>query len=662
MKTTIAAVAVLCAGTAALGEEPKSFDAAAAFGARPSVSGMTLSPDGKAVAYRAPIQGAGSALYTLSLAEGARPKLVLAVDGKPERLGHCFWVANDRLVCYVLANLMDPAYGVMAFSRVIAVNSDGTNIKLLSNRDTAHTVGVQTNGGWIIDSLPAEDGAVLMTRVYLPENHIGSHLGNDARGLAVDRIDTRTLAAKHFEPAREDAETYITDGRGAVRIIGLGQRIGASTTLQWSDVTEYLYRASGSADWHKLSEYNSPARVGFEPEAVDPERNVAIGFKKLDGRMAAYAVSLDGTLTEQLLYANPNVDVDRLMRIGRQGRVVGVSYATDRRYSVYFDPQIKQLVASLGKALPQQPIVEVVDSSNDENILLIFAGSDSDPGVYYLFDKKSRRLQTFLVVRSELEGVKLANVKPITYPAADGVMVPAYLTLPPGVTTAKGLPAIVLPHGGPEARDQWGFDWLSQFYASRGFVVLQPEFRGSAGYGDAWFQQNGFKSWKTAIGDVLAAGHWLVDQGVADPQKIGILGWSYGGYAALQSAVVEPGFFKAVVAIAPVTDLAALKEEARRWSYYLIQAGRVGDGPHLREGSPLQNADKIKVPVLLFHAAMDRNVSIEESKSMAKRMKEVGARCELVTWDNLDHQLDDSDARALMLRKSETFLRQAFGT
>ena len=110
----------------------------------------------------------------------------------------------------------------------------------------------------------------------------------------------------------------------------------------------------------------------------------------------------------------------------------------------------------------------------------------------------------------------------------------------------------------------WGFNWLVQFYAARGFAVLQPNFRGSAGYGDAWLVNNGFKSWPIAIGDVLAAGHWLVSQGIADPAKIAIVGWSYGGYAALQSAVVEPGFFKAVVAIAPVTDLAALKERVAR--------------------------------------------------------------------------------------------------
>jgi dipeptidyl aminopeptidase/acylaminoacyl peptidase len=660
MKKLQALLAVLYTCAPALGEESKSFDAAAAFGARPSVSGMTLAPDGRSVAYLTPLPGQGSVLYTLSLGEGAKPKAAMSADGKPERLGHCSWVANDRLACHVYANLKDPTFGVMPVSRLLAVNADGTNQKLLSKRDSFYAHGVQLGGGAIIDSLPAENGAVLMTRVYVGDDRTGTRFGSGARGVGVDHIDTRTLDARRLEPPREDVVEYISDGRGAVRIVGLEQRVGASTTTQSNGVTDYLYREPGSQDWHKLSEYNSLERAGFNPYAVDPEHNVAYGLKKTDGRLAAYSVSLDGTLTEQLVYANPDVDVVGFERIGRQNRVVGALYITDRRHAFYFDPQIKQLLASLGRALPQHQL-NVVDSSADENTLLIFAGSDSDPGVYYLFDKKARRLETFLVARGELEGVKLATVQSISYPAADGVMIPAYLTLPPGVTSAKGLPAIVLPHGGPSARDVWGFDWLSQFYASRGFVVLQPEFRGSFGYGDAWFQQNGFKSWKVAIGDVLAAGHWLVAQGMADPQKLGILGWSYGGYAALQSAVVEPGLFKAAVAIAPVTDLAMAKEEFRRTTGYNETSAFIGDGPHVREGSPLQNAARIKAPVLLFHAALDRNVSIEESKSMAERMKAVGGRCELVTWDDLDHYLDDSSARALMLRKSEAFLRQGFG-
>ncbi len=657
MKRIVALLAALSTCAPAMGGESRSFDAAAAFGARPSVFGMRLSPDGRSVAYLAPTQGQGSALFTLSLAPGAKPRPAVAVDGKPDRLGNCSWVANDRLACYAYGVAKNPNLGILPYSRLVAVNADGTNIRMLSRRDTAYIRAIQLNGGGIIDSLPAEDGAVLMTRTYVPDESTGRRVGSSDEGMGVDRIDTRTLAVKRVEAPRADAVEYISDGRGAVRIIGLSKTVSA----QGDAVIEYRYRAPDSRDWEKLSEYNSLERTGFAPYAVDPARNVAIGFKKTDGRLAAYSVSLDGTLAEQLLYANSAVDVDGLVRIGRQRRVVGVSYATERRHTVYFDPEVKQLLASLARALPQQPILEVVDSSVDENTMLIFAGSDSDPGGYYLFDKKAHRLQAFLGVRDELDGVKLASVQAISYPAADGVMVPAYLTLPPGVTSAKGLPAIVLPHGGPTARDEWGFDWLSQFYASRGFVVLQPEFRGSFGYGDAWFQQNGFKSWRVAIGDVLDAGHWLVAQGIADPQKLGIVGWSYGGYAALQSAVVEPALFKAVVAIAPVTDLAAAKEEWRGLGVYHDVDTFIGNGPHVREGSPLQHADRIKAPVLLFHGAMDRNVSVEESKRMAERLKAAGGNCELVTWDDLDHQLDDSSARTLMLRKSEALLRKGFG-
>jgi dipeptidyl aminopeptidase/acylaminoacyl peptidase len=278
-----------------------------------------------------------------------------------------------------------------------------------------------------------------------------------------------------------------------------------------------------------------------------------------------------------------------------------------------------------------------------------------------LFDRKARQLEAFLVVRNELEGVKLATVKPVTYPAADGTLVPGYLTLPPGVESATGLPAIVLPHGGPGARDEWGFDWLSQYYASRGFAVLQPNFRGSAGYGDAWFQQNGFRSWRIAIGDVLDAGRWLISQGIADPAKLGIVGWSYGGYAALQSAVTDSSVFKAVVAIAPVTDLQALKDGHRDWSDYYLINDYVGDGPHVRAGSPADNADKIKVPVLLFHGVLDRNVPIDQSRRMAASLESAHVSHELVTWDDLDHYLEDSAARAEMLRKSDAFLRQSMG-
>jgi dipeptidyl aminopeptidase/acylaminoacyl peptidase len=650
---TILALVSLC--PVAFAQAPKAFDAAAAFGARPSVTDLRLSPDALTVSYITPTQGQGSALSTLSLAEGAKPRIALEAGGDPERIEWCRWVSNERLVCQVYAIIKDPV-GLLGYTRLVAVNADGSNLRMLSRRDDAYAHNVAFGGGDVIDWLPGEDDTVLMTRAYVPNDRTDSHFGSREEGLGVDRVDTRNLSVKRVEAPKPDAAGYITDGRGTVRIMATTSFVN----YQASSVYAFLYRLPGLQEWHKLSDYDFTNHVGFHPVAVDPDLNVAYGFKKKDGRSAVYSVLLDGSLREQLVYANPDVDVDRVKLIGRRGHVVGASYATEIRHSIYFAPEVQQTLASLARALPQQ-LLEVVDSSGDDNKMLIYAGRDTDPGVYYIFDRQARRLQTFLVVRDQLEGVKLAEVKPISYPAGDGAMVPGYLTLPPGVQNPKGLPAIVLPHGGPSARDVWGFDWLSQFYASRGYVVLQPNFRGSSGYGDAWFEKNGFQSWRIAIGDVLAAGHWLVSQGIADPARLGIVGWSYGGYAALQSAVVEPALFKAVVAIAPVTDLPLLKEEHRRWSDFELVSRTVGDGAQTHEGSPLEHADGIKAPVLMFHGGMDRNVNIEQSQRMAARLTAVGGKCELVTWDNLDHQLEDSGARAQMLRKSDAFLRQAFG-
>ena len=292
--------------------------------------------------------------------------------------------------------------------------------------------------------------------------------------------------------------------------------------------------------------------------------------------------------------------------------------------------------------------------------VLIFAGADNDPGRYFVFDKRAKNLAEILLVRPELENRKLANVKPISVTEADGTVIPAYLTTPPG-KEAKNLPAVVLPHGGPASRDEWGFDWLAQYLAARGYAVLQPEYRGSAGFGDAWMMENGFKNWKTSIGDVTASAHWLVSQGIAEPNRIAIVGWSYGGYAALQSAVAEPGLFKAVVAIAPVTDLALLKEESRNYTNWQIVADYVGAGPNVAQGSPLRHVSAIKAPVLLVHGDMDQNVAIEQSEKMDAALRAAGVQVQFLRYQGLDHQLDDSAARKEMLTKIGQLLEKTIG-
>jgi dipeptidyl aminopeptidase/acylaminoacyl peptidase len=238
--------------------------------------------------------------------------------------------------------------------------------------------------------------------------------------------------------------------------------------------------------------------------------------------------------------------------------------------------------------------------------------------------------------------------------------VPAYLTLPPG-STGRGLPAVILPHGGPGARDTWDFDWLAQYLANQGYAVLQANYRGSAGYGDKWLQQNTFRSWRISIGDITAGARWLAAQGIADPNRMAILGWSYGGYAALQSAATEPGLFKAVVAIAPVTDLQQAKDDYRNYTSATNAAEEIGTGPHVAEGSPLRHVDAITAPVLLFHGDRDLNVNVVHSRRMNDALRGAGKSSELMVFPGLEHDLADSQARVRMLTRIGTFLSQNLG-
>ncbi|HEY6455918.1 MAG TPA: alpha/beta fold hydrolase [Steroidobacteraceae bacterium] len=658
--TVVCALALLAGAPYLHAAAPPPFDAAAAFGVRADVTALRLSPDGQSVAFVSPYQGQGSVASTMSLAPGAKPQVALLTDGKPFRVRGCNWVSNARLICTVFGVVPDPRviHGFLPITRMLAVNSDGTKPQQLSTPMTSYTRGYLLRDGAVIDWVPGQDGSVLVARNYLPDDRRESHVSKDLKGLGVDLLDTNTLAVKHVITARPDAYDYISDGYGTVRIVAERNRRGRGADR--GDYT-FLYRMQGSDQWHELSTYNYVNRSGFLPIAVDRDLNIAYGWKKLDGRIALYSMSLGASPQEKLVFARPDVDLASLIRVGRHERVVGVVYDTDVRNYEYFQDAVGQMLSAVHKALPQKPLLRVVDASLDESKLLIFAGSDTDPGAYYILDRNTHALQTFLVAREALEDTKLAQVKALVYPAADGQKIPGYLTLPPGVENPRGLPAIVLPHGNPNRRDDWGFDWLAQFYAARGYVVLQPNYRGSRGYGDDWFEQNGFKSWNIAVGDIVAAGRWLVSEGIADPSKLGIVGWSYGGYAALQSVAIDPAVFKAIVAIAPITDLAAFKDERRHWSNYDNLSDIVGDGPSVRDGSPITHASQFKQPVLIFHGTADRQVAVVESERMADALKAAGVRSELVTFQDLDDRLEDSAARTDMLRQSDAFLRRSFG-
>jgi dipeptidyl aminopeptidase/acylaminoacyl peptidase len=629
--------------------------AARQFGARDNVTGVTISPDGKALAVIQPTAGRGAVLSIIHLDDGKGLKPILRTSGNPERLRYCRWSTNTRLVCglYVIDQIGASFYG---FTRLFAINADGSEQKLLSARGNDYSLGVALGGGNVIDWLGEKgDGGVLMQRYVIPEMSTGHLVAETREGLAVERVDTRTLERKTVETPRSGVVGYLTDGHGIVRIMA---RKPTTTLGQSAGRYDFLYRRKNSREWLPLTTVTTSGgrAIGFEPQAVDPDLDIVYGLDSTGGRVGVYSIALDGSMTRKLVFERPDADVDELVQVGRQDRVVGASWVTDKRETAMFDPPLKQFAASLSKALPGAPLTSFVDASADEQKLVMVAKADTDPGRFYLFDKTTKKLAEILPIRPQLASVKLAPVGSISFPAADGTLVPGYLTLPPG-STGKNLPAIVLPHGGPWARDEWNFDWLPQFFANRGFAVLQPNYRGSTGYGDSWFQQNGFRSWKTAVGDIDDGGRWLVKQGIADGGKLAIVGWSYGGYAALQSGAVEPSLFKAIVAVAPVTDFEMLRDEWKGDSTPASLDQTFGNAAVAEAGSPARHADRFAAPVLIFHGDRDQNVSIRESRLMAARLKGAGKPVQFVEYDGLDHQLDDDAARTDLLDKADMFLR-----
>lgn len=628
-------------------------DNSAYFGVRESVQHMSMSPDGTQLAFIQPSKGQSSVLLVAGV-DGGVPKAILKSDGEPWRLTWCGWASNSRLVCELFGIADDATIGhPIALSRLVAVNSDGTVIKQLGQRSIVGTYGFSQFDGEVVGWPASDDGQVVMTRQYREEMQTNTRMANKDVGLGVDLVDTTSLKSSRIESPRIDATGYIADGDGVVRIIQTSSVDGQGLL---KGVTHYYYRSPNSRDWKPFSRVTT-GDGGLVPVAIDSEKNIAYAFRDKDGRKAIFTVGLGDAIAENLLLAHDKVDVTRITRFGRSGRVIGAQYVTDKREFVLFDDEYKNLAARLGKALPGLPLVHFVDASRDETRLLLFAGSDADPGRYYVYNKTSKKLNEVALVRPELETKATAKVSPISYPAADGSLIPGYLTLPPG-SDGKGLPAIVMPHGGPSARDEWGFDWWAQYYAAQGYAVLQPNFRGSAGYGDDWYVDNGFKSWRIAVGDVNDAGKWLISQGIAVPSKLAIVGWSYGGYAALQSGALDPNLFKAVVAIAPVTDLKLLIDQSKRYTNSKLVAEFVGSGEHLASGSPVQQVAGLKSPILMFSGDKDLNVDIAHARAMEVAARKAGKMVELITYKGLDHQLDDSAARIDMLQKSDAFLKR----
>jgi dipeptidyl aminopeptidase/acylaminoacyl peptidase len=344
-------------------------------------------------------------------------------------------------------------------------------------------------------------------------------------------------------------------------------------------------------------------------------------------------------------------------------RTVGARWTEDLPKQNFFDPQLQEIYTAV-QPLFESGFVLLTSWSRDRSRAVVFGERAGDAGAYYVFEKASGKLRTIGQLYPALSTAEsLGDRRAIRYQARDGTSIPAYLTLPAGVE-AKKLPLVLLVHGGPHSRDNFTFDWWASFLASRGYAVLQSNFRGSTGYGYDWFDA-GRGGWgngvmQTDVEDGVAA---LIKSGMVDASRICIMGGSYGGYSALAGAVLTPERYTCAVSVNGLSDPEQLFSEAQRNGKYRMVAewwrrSMGDDKDHLRAVSPVRHAEALRVPVLILHGENDTVVEVEQSRSMADKLKRAGKQVRYVEMKGDDHWLSTGPTRTQMLKEIEAFLAE----
>lgn len=356
------------------------------------------------------------------------------------------------------------------------------------------------------------------------------------------------------------------------------------------------------------------------------------------------------------VYADPKYDVGGAVFSDED--IIGAFAYREQGEQIYFDNEWKKIQSHVLANYPGHRAL-ITSSSDDHGKLSIYLEGPTAPsGAHLVLDLRTNEA---LVLGANYPALTLAStgeVKYVTYTARDGMKIDAYLTVPRG--GAKNLAAIVVPHGGPEARDTGGFDLFAQFFASRGYAVLQPQFRGSSGFGRQ-FAFEGRKQWGRKMQDDVSDGvKYMTSNGIADPNKVCIMGWSYGGYAALAGATLTPELYRCVIAGAGVGDLidmlvwSAKYNSARYWRKNIGDS--VKDKPAIDAVSPALHASKVKAPILLIHGDLDSTVPIRQSEIMANALKAAGKPYEFVRLEKEGHSIVFPSTRTKTMQAMDAFL------
>jgi dipeptidyl aminopeptidase/acylaminoacyl peptidase len=590
----------------------------------PEKVAFRISPDGKHLAFMQPWENR----LNIFVQEIGKTDEVQVTFSKERDIQGYFWKNDNRLV------FLQDKGGNENF-HLFAVDKDGKNQKEL-------TVGDDVRAEIIDDLFENENEMIVGLNKRNPEFY-------DAYRI---NINTGELTMVGENPG--NITGWQTDNAGIIRIATTTDGINAGV----------LYRNSEKEPFSELITTNF--KESFSPLYFDFDDKTLLVASNI-GRDRTSIVKYDPIKKKEIstLFEHPEVDVSSVLRSRKRKVITGVAYETDKSHYHFFDKQREELQKKLDKRFPGYE-VGLSGQNRNEDKLLITVSSDRSYGSYYFYDLTTGSFTKLADISPWMKENDLAEMKPIKYIARDGKVINGYLTLPKGVP-AKNLPVVINPHGGPWARDEWGFNPEVQFLANRGYAVLQMNFRGSVGYGRK-FWESSFKQWgKTMQDDITDGVNWMISQGFADPKRIAIYGASYGGYATLAGITLTPDLYACAVDYVGVSNLFTFMSTIPPyWKPYLdMMYEMVGDPEKDKElmtaASPVFHVDKIKCPLFIAQGANDPRVAKAESDQMVEALKKRGIDVPYMVKDNEGHGFGNEENRMDFYKEMERFFGKYLG-
>jgi len=607
------------------------------FSRLPNYRTPRLSPDGRKIAVIHNVQEKGIAVLITRDMKAKEQKHLLASDNEKVRVNWFQWVNNDTLVVSVLFG--GTRFGVETMeTRLIAVDVSGQEKVLRPlikpRRVAANQKHYSQFQDQVIDILPNDHDHILMAIDLDKQNE-----------PSVYRLDVYSKKMKRVERPTRKIRNWITDQQGRIRA---GQRINYKTGQ-----AGVLVREPEKKNWIVLFTFNALEEPVIEAVGFDLDPNVFYYKRYNNDKKALYKVNLVD-MKHELVFSDPNYDVDgALIYSPRDRHVIGIDHVDGK---IYWDEKYQAFQDALDKALPDKHN-SIVSTSNDEVSYILHTQNDYTAGSYYLGNRVDKNLIPLFSQYPELPVDQFTPHQLVSYTARDGTDIEGYLTVP---SDRKGpIATILFPHGGPGLRETGGFDYWTSFFSSRGYAVFRPNFRGSSGYGYE-FAASQMGAWGLSMQDDLTdATRWLIEQGVADPDRICIVGGSYGGYAALMGLARTPDLFKCGVSFAGVSSLRELVIRGRDFLNSKFVNQQIGTNrKDLEARSPLNLADRISSPLLLVHGKKDRIVDVEQSRLMAKALEKEGKEFSYVEFETGNHHLAIQRHRHEFFRLLEDFLAE----